>query len=879
MLSRIRHTLGGLFRRGTVDHDIRDELAFHVEMEMEKQIRAGKHRAEARRSALLTFGSVDRFSEECRDTRGTLWLDELKQDLRIGLRALGTAPGFALVVLLTLALGMGATTAVFSVVYGVLLRPLPFGDSERVAMVWEIDRISGTEREPSSGPDYFDFRARSRSFEELAAFRSQDFNLMGTDGEPTRVTAGLVTHELAAVLGVQPLAGRFITEMEDRPGGAPVALLSARLWRSRYGAGESVLGQIVKLDGLAYQVIGVLPDDLEFPEAQTDLWLPLQVDATSLPRSLHNVTVIGRLKPGLTLERAQSDMTALAAALEREFPQDNTGRGVTLERIDDVIVGPVRRALTVLFVSVAAVLLVGLANLANLMLARANTRRREVAVRAVLGATAARLSRQFMVETALVVTGGTVLALIVAQLGLGMLIALAPDSLPRVSAISIDRSALFFAFLLSALITLFFGSLPAWAARGVRIQETLKAATAKASAGKAQTRFRAGLVIAQIALSVVLVVGAGLLLRSFWLLQNVDPGFATENVLHASYRLPAARYPQDFSQYPNWMQIQRFNAETLERLAALPGVSGAAIAAQHPLATGFTNGFTLIGREEESVSFAELPTRPVSADYFRTVGVPLLRGRGFGPGDRADAPPVLIINEAAAQRYFANHNPLGARLRFWGREREIIGVVGNEHFAGLAEAPPAAMYPPLTQVPFGFGTILIRTVGTPGEMVAQLKQSVAQVDREIALFEVEPLQTTLHGSIAAQRFTALLLISFAAVALILALVGTNGLIAYTVTQRSREAGIRTALGATPGNVVALMVRSGARLAAWGLALGLITALLLTRFANSLLFGITALDPLTYLSVSALVAGTVSVAIYLPARRIARLDPGASLRAE
>ena len=878
MLTWIKHTLAGLLRRGKVDREIRDELAFHIEMETAERVREGLTPEEARRRTMIQFGSVERFREECRDTRGTLWFDELIQDLRVGVRALRGAPGFTMVVLLTLAIGVGATTAVFSVVYGVLLRPLPYAASDRIDMVWEFDRVSGTEREAASVPDYFDFVARSKSFDALAAFRTQEFNLVGSDGEPTRVSAAVVTHGLPAVLGIKPAAGRFINDVEDRPAGARVAVISQRLWRSHYSGDQAVVGQLIQLDGNSYQVIGVLPDEVEFPYATTDLWLPLQVDATTLPRSLHQITVIGRRKAGVPFEAAQNEMTKIAADLEGQFTE-NHGRGVKLEPIEDVIVGPVRKALTVLFGAVGAVLLIGCANLANLMLARAIARRREVAVRSVLGATVARLSRQFMVETAVVVLAGGVLAVLVARLLLSLLLAMAPSSLPRVSAIAIDGGALTFALIVSVVIALFFGSLPAWAARGVRIQETLKSATGRASAGAAQARFRAALVIAQIALSVVLVVGAGLLMRSFWLLQNVNPGFATENVLRASYRLPAARYPQDYSNHPNWVEVQRFNHETLEVLRTTPGVLSAANAAQHPLDPGFTNSFVIIGREAEAANQAEMPTRAVSADYFRTVGVPLLRGRFYTASDHAEAPMVLIINEAAARKYFPNSNPVGARIRFWGRDREIIGVVGNEHFNGLAADAAPAMYPHLMQAPFGFGNLLIRTAGSPEEMVARLRERVAQVDPAIALFDIEPLDSTLRASIAPQRFTATLLICFALVALVLALVGTNGLIAYTVTQRSREAGIRAALGATPGSVVALIVKSGARLALIGLIVGIIGAGLLTRFARTMLFGITALDPLTYVSVTLLIAVTVGCAIYAPARKLARVDPVSTLRAE
>lgn len=872
-------SLRAVLRRRALDRDIEDEMSFHLDMQAAQNERAGLPPAAALRAARVSFGSRDRFAEEMRDTRGVRWLDELTQNTRVAVRGLRKSPSFTLVVLVTLALGIGATTAVFSVVYGILLRPLPYRAADRVVMVWENDRASGTVREAASVPDYFDFSERNRTFAGLAGFAQQPYNLMGADGEPVRVTATLITHTLPIVLGIRTALGRFPTEQEDRPGGARVALLSDRLWRTRFAASSSVLNQMIRMDGQAYQVIGVLPPAVEFPDATADLWLALQVDATTFPRSRHGLNVVGRLKPGATVDQAQADMTRVAAALEQEYPSDNRDRGTFVEPLSDVILGPVRRALTVLFAAVGAVLLIGCANLANLMLARAAVRRREVTVRSVLGATTGRLTRQFLVETTVLVGTGLVFGLLVARSMLSALLALAPSALPRLSSVQLDTAALGFACGAAALITALFSALPALDARRVRLQEALTSAGTRVIGGRAHARFRSTLVVAQIALSVLLVSAAGLLIRSFWLIQQVEPGFVTDQVLRASFRLPAERYPQSYNVYPNWNEVQSFYAEAQQRIASLPGVRSVALAAQHPLGRGFTNSFVIVGREGEAANQAEIPTRPVTPGYFTTVGLSLRQGRLLQESDRVGTPNVVVINEATARKYFPNASPLGQRIRFWGAAREIVGVVSNERFYGLTEDAPPAVYPPLAQAPIGTAHILLRSAGDPATQISALRGAVAAIDPALALFEVEPLRTTLDASIAPQRFTATLLGLFAGTALLLALVGIHGLIGYAVAQRSREAGIRAALGASPREVVGLMVSEGGRLALFGCAAGLVAALISGRLLQSLLYQIQSTDAVTLGGVLGIIAITTGLAIYLPARRLALVSPASALRSE
>ncbi|MDQ6828302.1 MAG: ABC transporter permease, partial [Gemmatimonadota bacterium] len=765
----------------------------------------------ANRAALHTFGGLDSVKESYRDARGVRPLEELAQDIRYGWRSLRGAPAFTIAVLLTLALGIGANTAIFSVVHGVLIRGLPYTDADRIAVVWETDRDSGTEREDASVPDYFDFVARSRSFSALAAVVEGPVNRTSTGAEPERITGARVSANIFAALGVTPRLGRGFLPADDVPGGARVAIVSDRYWRTRLGGITGVLGQTLRLDDSTYTIVGVLPPDVRFPSAETDVWAPMQLTATSGPRSRHFIHVVGRMRPGVTLAAARVEMGAIAARLETEYPRDNSARGTNVESITDVLVGGVRKTLMLMLGAVGLVLLIACANAASLLLARLAARSREVAVRAALGATRRRLTQQFFVESLLLTLGAAVLGALVARTGLSLLLSLAPSSLPRREQISLDGPVLAVTLAVSVLVAMAFGLLPAFI--GGATGDALQGGSRGGTATREHRRFRGGLVVAEVALSLVLAIAAGLLAKSFGRVRAVDPGFRAGHLLTLRYQLPSSRYPQSFANFPaGWTKIFVFQREMLARVGALPGVRSVAIAANDPLASGFTNSFVIEGRERQAAKGqAEMATRPVTAAYFATAGIPLLRGRGYLPTDDASSPPVLIINDAAAKQYFADQNPIGHRLRFWGTWREIVGVVGNERFAGLTAAAPAAMYPVMTQTPMSTASMLIRTQGDPRVLIAAVRRELREVDPDVAPFGVRTMDEALNESLSQQRFAATLLGSFAAVALVMALVGIYGVVSYSVAQRTCEIGIRVALGATTRNVVGDVLGQGLRL--------------------------------------------------------------------
>ena len=801
-------------------------------------------------------------------------------DLRFALRALRRRPGVSLAVLLTLTLGIGANTALFSVVRGVLLRQLPVVDPDRTVMVYQHDRVSGTEREPFSVPDYYDLAARGRSFAGLAAYAGMPVTL-GRDGtDPTRVNATGVTHAFFTLLGGPPALGRGFAEAEDAPGGSKVAILSDALWRGRFLADTAILGRTLRLDDGAYTVIGVAPAQLDLPGPATDVWLPLQVGPTSTPRSQHNVMVIGRLSPGVSIGDAGREVAAIGTQLEAEYPESNRGRGISVEAMTEVVVGDVRLALVLLLGAVTLLLLVACANVASLLLAQGWARTREFALRRTLGASTFRLGRQFLLENLLLTGVAGLLGVLVAIWGLQLLLDLAPADLPRLAEVRVDGMVLAATLALAVTVGLVFGMVPLAQARRLDLHAAVQGEGGRSgSAGPRRRRLRDALVVAEVAVSALLVIGAGLLLRSLHNLRAVDPGFRTERVMKLDFRLPEARYPQSFSDYPRWSEVTGFHAELIDRITGVPGVLDAAIAANHPLAPGFTSSFVIEGRENEYEQQPEIPIRPVTSGYFATMGVPLRRGRMLEPRDGVGAPDVLLINEAAARRFFAGRDPVGQRISFWDRTREIVGVVANERFRGLGEDAPPAAYPPIAQVPMTTATLLVRTTAEPATLVPALREAVWSLDPELALSGIEPLDRTLSDSMARPRFTTVLLGVFAALAVLLASIGIHGLLGYAVVQRTRELGIRLALGAPRRRLLAEVVGHGVALALLGVGIGLVGALALTRLLQGLLFGVAPTDPAIFAATPVILAGVAVLASCLPARRATRVDPMIALRSE
>jgi len=820
-------------------------------------------------------------------------------DFRYAVRSFRQTPTLTAILIVTLALGIGANTAIFSVIDAVLLRQTPFTDLDRLAVVWETDRNTGTIREPASLPDYLDFKARTRTFEMVAALTTGEVNLTPDRGDPLRLPVLDVTADALPMLGLHPITGRTFTPDEDRPGGPSVVLISEKLWERAFQRHDGAVGSSLRLDDRSYTIVGVMPDGADFGVLQIlsaaaysrgfadrgvrtniDVWMPMQGDPKELPRSTHPLFVLGRLAPGASPAAAQSEMAGIASDLEHAYPE-NAARGAHVESLDGVIFGPVRPALFILLTAVALVLAVACVNVANLLLARGTAHAQDAAVRRALGASQGRLLRQALAETLLLAIAAAAIGIAFAFAGVRALVAIAPADVPRLTLAGVNVRVLLVTLAVSLAVGLLFALLPTLQARGLNVRASLAENAGRGSRGAAHGRIRSVLVVAELALAVLLVCSAALLIRSFWTLQRVSPGFETEGVLKAEYQLPPSRYPADFRQWPDFKAQHQFTRALLARAAVLPGVRSVAVAGNHPLDPGFTNSFSVVGREAESKTWPEISIRRVTPGYLDTVHVRLVSGRFLRDSDTTTSAPVALINSAAAARFFSGRDPVGAQIRFWGTARTIVGVVGDEKFHGIAEASPIAAYTPLSQTPSanGAGVLLVRTSGDPAALATAVTGAIHEIDSGLAVFAVEPLEVTMSRSVGQRRFTMLLLALFAAVALLLAAIGVHGVLSYGVTQRRREIGIRMALGARRHDLVALVVRQGLALAVMGLTAGLVTAVASTRLLSSQLFGITPTDPATFAVVAIVLAAVALAATAAPAHRAASVDPIVTLRSE
>jgi putative ABC transport system permease protein len=863
-----------LLDRGRANREIADELQFHVHMSEQENIRAGLDPAEAGRRARLELGGLDRFAEEYRDVSGTRLLEDMAQDVRYAARSLRRTPVFTLCALLTLALGIGLATSMFSVADAVLLRPLPFADPDGLVRVWQNDRMSGTTREASAVPDYFDYVERTRAFSSIAAHYEQQRSHAAPDGAE-RVTVVAATHQLLPLLDVPLLLGRSYGAVDDVPGASPVAVLSESFWRSRFGADPGVIGSMLRLDDTSHRIIGVVRHGHEYPHRGVDAWVPLAMDASSVPRYTHILDVTARLAPDVPVAAAQRDMDRIMADLEREHPQTNDARGAFVEPVTDVILGSARTPLLILIVGVTLLLVTACANVASLLLARAAGRSGELAVRTALGAARNRLVRQLVVESlTLTITAGA-LGAAAAWVALRVFVARLSHTVPRIDEASFDLRVFGFALIVCVITGVLFGVAPTSGTR--RDHASALRLDGARGGGMPRAGLRRTLVTAQIALSVMLLAIAGLLLRSFVSVSRVDPGFDAAGVVKVEYQLPESRYPRSFDNYPAWPEVQRFLREAHDAVRSLPGVSSAALAAQHPLAAGFTNSFVIIGREGEAATQPEIAVRAVTPDYAHTMGLELVGGRMIDDRDHADAPAVILINRAAAARFFPGSDPLGHRIRYWGAEREIVGVVGDERFQGIVRDAPPAAYSPLAQTPMHGGVLLIRTTRDADALASEVRRAIRRVDPQLALFGIEPLTRTMSDAIARERLTALLLGIFAVAALVLTSVGVHGLITYLFVQRSRELGIRAALGARPGQLRGLFMREGMVLAVTGITAGLAAAALVGGALDTLLFRTSARDPLTFTLVAFVMIAVTATSCWLPARRAGSASPLVTMR--
>ena len=801
-------------------------------------------------------------------------MERLIQDVRYGVRMLWKRPGFAAVVVSTLALGIGANTAIFSVVNAVLLRPLPYRNAER--LVWVAGNVrGGTNRASVSPPDYVDYRAQNTVFEEFAASGSvaSAVNLTGA-GEPERLTGSRVTANYFRAFGVKPALGRVFGGDEERAGPEPVAVLSDGLWRRRFGGDPSVVGKSLTLDGKAVTVVGVAPPEFQYP-AGTELWVPLDLDDPEMKiRAAHFLRPIGLLKEGVTLEQARAETDLIARRLEEQYPETNERWSLNLVPLEEQVVGGVRTSLWVLLGAVGFVLLIACANVSNLMLARAAGLRRELALRTALGASRWRVARQQLTESVLLALAGGALGLLLASWGVDVLTALGAGDIPRTREIGVDGRVLAFTAALSVLTGLVFGLLPALRASRTNLNEVLKDA-GRGTAGPGRGRVRAALVVSEIALALTLLVGAGLLVKSFVGLRRVNPGFEPANVLTVRIDLARARYAKP-------EQAAAFFGELQRRVAGLPGVEAVGMVSELPL-SGQPNDmyFSVAGRPPQTADQkVTADYRRVNHDYFRAMRVPVLRGRGFTEQEVAGNAQVVVINETLARNFFPDEDPLGRRLVIdFGKaeEFEIVGVAADVLHRSLEGGVYQMMYVPTLRI--GGTNLVVRTSSDPLALASAVRGEVAAVDREQPISAVRAMEEVVSGSVAQQRFRTLLLAAFACVALLLAGVGIYGVIAYSVTHRTHEIGVRMALGAGVADILKMVIGQGMALALAGVALGLLAALALTRVLSSLLFGVTATDAATFAAVSFLIAAVAFLACLLPARRATKVDPMVALRYE
>ena len=818
----------------------------------------------------------------------TLW-----QDVRYGARMLLKNPGITFIVVLALALGIGANTAIFSVVDAVLLRPLPYPESERLVVLNEtakaMDDIS------ISYPNFTDWRNQNQVFEKIGVFNRGSYNLTGM-GDAERIVTAQASADLFAALRVNPMIGRLYNNDEDKPGAAPVVVLSYALWQRRFGGQAGIVNQPITLNGKSYTVIGVMPEGFQYP-SRAEMWVPVgqrSADPGWEQRGNHpGLYAVARLKPGVTFEKAKADMNGIVSNLEKQFPDDIAGNGVRLTPMLEVFVGDIRRALWVLFAAVAFVLLIACANIANLLLARAQSRQKEMAIRSAMGAGRWRIARQLLTESILLALIGGALGLLIARWGIALILYISPDAIPRASEITLDWRVFAFTIGVSFVTGILFGLVPALQAGVVDVHETLKE-TGRGNSGRHW--LRSSLVVVEVATTLVLLIGAGLMIRSFYRLQKVNPGFSYDHVTSFTLALPEKKY-----QTPD-QQIQFYN-QLLDNLRGQPGVEAVGAASGLPLGNnGSQSSFIIDGRPippREQTPLMELCI--VTPDYFRAMNIPLQRGRFFDARDdrswiagkdlsklqpiekEVAAMNSVIIDEEFARRYWPNEDPVGQRIRMGGEKGNpltVLGVVGRVKMEGLGQDSKRVQgYFPFAQLPDSAMTVIIKATGDPNQLIAGVRGQVKGIDPDQPIYNVRTMNEIRAESVAPERLNLALLSIFAGIALVLAIVGIYGVMSYSVTQRTHEIGIRMAIGAQPRDVFKMIIGQGMLLALIGVAIGLVGAFALTRLMATMLFGIEPTDPATFVSIAILLTAVALVACYIPGRRATRVNPLESLRYE
>jgi putative ABC transport system permease protein len=869
--------LGGLFRQGRRDAELAAELESHLQLHVDDNIRAGMTPDAARRDALITLGGVEATKERYRDQRGLPVLDTLRQDLVYAMRMLRKNPGFSATAVITLALGIGANTAIFSIVNAVLLRPLPFADPERLALVFATDTVRGNRYDVTSYPAFTDWREQNRSFQSMAAYASRSLTL-GLPGESVVVPAKRISASLFDVLGVEPAIGRRFREDEQQPGSTTVVILSDGFWKRRLGGNPAVLGQRILVNDEPHTIVGVMPPTFRIEADDEQAYLPLAIESNRGHGYLH---VVARLRSSVTRVQAQADMDGLAARLSQQYPRQHTGVGANVMSMTDGLARYARFGLFTMLAVVGVILLIACANVAGLMLARGSTRQHELAVRAALGAGRARLVRQLLTESALLAAGGGVLGLAAAGWFARVLATTvaAQFRVPRLDAVTIDASVLAFSAVVSLATGVLFGVLPAFVSASPDLNDALREG-GRSSTGRRAPRLRSALVVLETALALTLLAGAGTLLKTFLTLRATHPGFEPAHVLTLDMFLPQPR----FAELP---ARTRYLDAALQRLQAFPGVEASAFVTDLPLG-GSTDGqgFHIPGRPDpaEGKSFVS-GFNLATAGYFSLMRIPVLAGRQFTAGDGPGTPPVIVINETAAHQFWPGESPLGHQIDLPAGKVSVrltvVGVTGDVHHVGLGEPPRAEIFMNSLQAPLPWPwlVLVVRTRGEPAALAESVKAALREADPNVPVLRIATLEDVVAASITEPRLYTFLLGAFAALAVILAAIGLYGLIAYAVTQRAHELGVRVALGAGRREIVRLVIGQGMRLAILGAAIGLAAAVATTRALVGLVKGIQPNDPLTFAAVTAVLLAAALVAAYLPARRAARVDPMTALRAE
>ncbi|MGB9466686.1 MAG: ABC transporter permease [Candidatus Acidiferrum sp.] len=871
--------LRSLFRRDHVEHDLSDELQFHLEQKIQEHVTSGLTLDEARRKARREFGGLELSKENCRDTRRVSYIHDLLQDVGFGLRMFRNSPVFALVAILTLALGIGANTAIFSVIHGVLLRPLPFPKQDQLIMLWEKDKDG--RRSHTSWATFMDWNRLNHSFAGIAAVSFWSPTFIGAHDAET-LNGFRASSALFDLMGVKFARGRSFLPAEDVRGNNFVAILSYGFWQRRFGADPAIVGKSVQLGTRAYTVVGILPEEFPSvlsldPRKPADIYTPLAYDET-LPyacRDCRHLRAFARLKDGVNFAQAEAEMNQISANLFREYPTAYSAAGVTLTPLKDYLVGEVKTALWVLLGAVGFVLLIACVNVANLLLAWAARRQREVALRAALGASRARMVRQFLTESLLLSLLGGVFGLLLAWVSVALLQRIQLANLPRLQDVHIDAWTFTFTFGISLITGLVFGLLPAFRASKLDLNETLKE-SGKSSAGKERHRLRSALVFADVALALLLLTGAGLMMKSFVRLLEVKPGFDSSHTLTLTLSLWGPKSAD--------APAVAFFDQVLQRVQALPGVKSAGIVSQLPLGGNVdmygvhVEGKMLPNPEEDPSA----DRYSISPGYLHTMRIPLLSGRGFDERDVATSPLVALVNESMARQFWPGEDPIGKRLKMGdtkGSWRTVVGVVGDVLHRGLDAPHTIQIYLPNTQFTDSFVVLAVRTENDPASLAAAVRSEIAALDSQVPVSDVATMDEVVSTSVANQRFGALLFLLFGAIALLLTAVGIYGVISYGVAQRTHEIGIRLALGAGSRQVLKLIVGEAMRPALLGAALGLCAAFGLTRLLTRLLYNVKPTDPPVFAAVLLLLIGVALLASYIPARRATRVDPMVALRYE